>query len=116
MKTVDTFLAELLQLGGSDLHIPAGCAPMVRLHGELEPLPYQAFDADYVRNVALEILSPKHQDELFEEASVDFIYEMEDVTTGSTRRFRSNAFFQKNGLNLVFRAVGNKIPTIQDLG
>ncbi|MHB2017524.1 MAG: type IV pilus twitching motility protein PilT [Candidatus Xenobia bacterium] len=117
MKTVDTYLMEMVRLGGSDVHIPAGCPALVRLHGQLEPLSAQAFDADYVRNLALEFLSPTDQDTLFSDANVDFIYEIEGGPPDlPMKRFRGNAFFQKNGLNLVFRGINTRIPTLQSLG
>ncbi len=115
MKAVDTFLLEMIRAGGSDLHLPSGSPPMVRIHGELKPLDMPRLESEQVRQTAMEILSAPLIDHLLEEATVDFVYEMEDGPP-AMRRFRANAFYQKHGLNLVFRGISARIPTLDDLG
>ena len=115
MRTVDPYLLEMIKAGGSDLHLPSGSRPMVRIHGQLEPLPFDPLAADAVRSMAVEILSPTHMDILLEEANVDFVYEFENPSAAMSR-FRANSFLQKNGLNLVFRGIPKRIPTLAELG
>ena len=38
-ETLDDLLTLMVEMGGSDLHITAGIAPAVRVHGQLLPLP-----------------------------------------------------------------------------
>jgi twitching motility protein PilT len=38
VRLLDTALAEVVELGGSDLHVAAGRAPSVRLSGALQTL------------------------------------------------------------------------------
>lgn len=115
MRSVDPYLVEMIKAGGSDLHLPSGSRPMVRVHGELEPLPLEPLAPELVQSMAAEILSQAHMEILTEESNVDFVYELEDPSA-SMSRFRANAFLQKNGLNLVFRGISKKIPTLAELG
>src|ERR1700722_7737979 len=101
MNYVDEYLQYMMKAQASDLHVASGCPPMVRVHGQLDAIPMQALTGEQVRTMALQILSQKHQDTLFEEASVDFVYDIEGAAPGTMSRFRANAFLQKNGLNMV---------------
>lgn len=115
-NSVDEYLLKMISLNGSDVHIPSGCQPMVRIHGELKRMTdYPELDPDKVREMALEILSQEEQEILFEETNVDFVYQM-DNTDAEMNRFRTNIFFQKNGTNIVFRGIPRKIPTLPQLG
>ncbi|MGV8121013.1 MAG: type IV pilus twitching motility protein PilT [Candidatus Xenobiia bacterium LiM19] len=112
MNKVDRFLEGMLKIKGSDLHLASGNHPMIRIYGQLECTDYPAFTSDEVREMALEILNPDDKELLFKNTSVDFIY----VSEATKNRFRANAFFQKNGMNIVFRWIPDKIPTLAELG
>ena len=43
-ETLDDLLTLMVEMGGSDLHVTAGIAPAVRVHGQLLPLPDNAFE------------------------------------------------------------------------
>ncbi len=115
MKAVDAFLLEMIRAGGSDLHLPSGSPPMVRIHGELQPLDLPRLESEQVRQMTMEILTAPLIDHLLEEATVDFVYEMEGGPP-TMRRFRANAFYQKHGLNVVFRGISSRIPSLEELG
>ncbi|MDQ7824480.1 MAG: type IV pilus twitching motility protein PilT [Candidatus Eremiobacteraeota bacterium] len=112
MKAVDKYLDAMIKVSGSDLHLASGFCPMIRIHGQLELTDAPPLPPDNVREMALEILSNEDKEALFRNTSVDFIYRSEALG----HRFRSNSFFQKNGLNLVFRWIPTAIPTLQSLG
>ena len=114
-RGVDLYIKEMIRLGGSDLHIPSGYSPMVRVYGELQKSEHPEMDPDEVRKMALEMTSQEEQEILFEEANVDFVYQMDDPEA-QMNRFRTNIFFQKNGINIVFRGIPRKIPSFRDLG
>jgi twitching motility protein PilT len=113
--TIDAYLKHMVENNGSDLHLPSGFVPMVRVHGDLLQSEHPILEPDFVREAALEIMSPEDQEKLFEEANVDFVYEMDDQTS-EMYRFRTNVFFQKNGINIVCRGIPRTIPTLQSLG
>jgi twitching motility protein PilT len=112
MRAVETYLESLIRQGGSDLHLASGFTPMIRIYGQLETSEYPPLSPDVVREMAFDILSAEEKEKLFKNTSVDFIY----VSEFEGHRFRANAFFQKSGLNLVFRWIPSKVPTIQSLG
>ena len=112
MNAVDRFLEAMLKAGGSDLHLASGFSPMIRVHGLLEPMGEQPLKSDAVREMVFEVLSPDDRENLFKNTSADFIYRSEMLG----QRFRSNSFFQKNGINIVFRWIPKEIPTLQKLG
>jgi twitching motility protein PilT len=112
---IDTYLTQMVENDGSDLHLPSGYIPMVRVHGELLQSDHPILEPDFVRELAMEIMPPETQEKLFEEANVDFVYEM-DAPNAKMNRFRANVFFQKNGLNIVCRGIPREIPSLQSLG
>jgi twitching motility protein PilT len=114
-RTIDTYLKQMVTNNGSDLHLPSGYVPMVRIHGELLQSDHPNLDPDFVKGMALEIMSQEDQDKLFEDANVDFVYQMDDPHS-EMNRFRTNVFFQKNGINIVCRGIPRTIPTLQTLG
>lgn len=115
MPKIDSLLQKLLQAGGSDLLLASGSPPIIRIHGTLTSVDSQPVPAKDVEALAREILCVEDKEKLPAQKNVDFAYEM-IVDGGALQRFRANAYYQKNGLNLVMRAIPNKIPTLQDLG
>ncbi len=114
-NAVDKYLRLMVEKKGSDLHIPSGSPPMIRIYGSLEKVDHPPLDPEDVRSMALEILSQEDQEILFEHTSVDFVYEIEDDEI-EMNRFRTNVFFQKNGINIVFRGIPREVPTLESLG
>lgn len=112
MKIVDSLLKPIIEAGGSDLHIATGSQPMYRLHGKLEKTGLPETGHRQVKEIAFEILSDEEKRWLKTQSSLDFIYE----SAALGERFRSNAFFQKNGLSLVFRWIPSTIPSLTELG
>lgn len=113
-NAVDAYLYEMIRLNGSDLHLPSGSPPMIRIYGELQRTENPDMEAEEVRQMALEILSQEDQEILFENTNVDFVYELDDPEA-EMNRFRTNIFFQKNGLNIVFRGINREVPTLESL-
>ena len=109
-------IAELLKItkekGASDLHITTNVPPMLRIHGELYPLPnFPPLTASQVHEIIYGVLSD-YQRKLYEEnKELDFAIEIENVA-----RFRVNAFLQKNGEAAVFRIIPTRVKTLKELG
>jgi twitching motility protein PilT len=98
---------------GSDLHIKVGSPPMVRISGELEPLPDLATLTPADTEEALhEILKdPARVQELEDEGEVDFASAVPGLA-----RFRINAFRQRGSISFVCRRIPYGITTIDELG
>jgi twitching motility protein PilT len=115
MARIDQYLNALLQCQGSDLHLPSGSPPLMRIHGVLYPVDHPPLTSKDVENLAFDILSVEDKERFPEVKNLDFAYEMQD-TDGARHRFRGNTYIQKHGQNLVLRAIPNEVPTLESLG
>jgi twitching motility protein PilT len=111
MARLDSFLRLVVEQRASDLHFTAGSAPIIRLDGELIPLPFRRLSDLEARRFIFEILTPDQRQALETEKDLDFIYELEGMA-----RFRGNAFVQSRGIAAVFRVIPLRIPTMAELG
>jgi twitching motility protein PilT len=107
---IDTFLIEVLEKRGSDLHFIAGDPPRIRLFGDLAPLKPDRLAADFVKQALYEIM-PKTALERFESRDgADFAYTLQE-----RGRFRVNVMRHLNGMGAVFRAIPSKALTLDEL-
>ena len=110
MATIDTFLLEVLEKRGSDLHFIAGDPARIRQYGDLQPLRPERLAQDFVKDALYEIM-PKTALERFESKDgADFAY-----TIPERGRFRVNVMRQLNGMGAVFRAIPSKALTMDEL-
>ena len=56
MAEIDSFLSEILDKRGSDLHFIAGDPPRIRLYGDLSHLRPDRLTAEYVKTALYEIM------------------------------------------------------------
>ncbi len=112
-RPLDRMLARLVELGGSDLHLSAGCAPLMRLHGEMQPLPGfpVPLSGDHIQLLLDEIAPASIRQELQAEQDTDFAYEVRGVA-----RFRVNAFRDRRGVGAVFRRIPSRLMSFEELG
>ncbi|MDX6585406.1 MAG: twitching motility protein PilT [Solirubrobacterales bacterium] len=112
MFDVDVALRHLVSAGGSDLHLKTGGPPLIRVDGELEPIPDTAVltPEDTTGAVNHMLTDPTRLEEFAAEHEVDFSYAIEDVA-----RFRVNAFHQRGNVSLVCRAIPVAIKTLEEL-
>lgn len=108
---INAFLKLGRQQGGSDIHFAVGTPPLVRLHGELNPIKYRDLTHTEIEELTTEILTPMLLDKFKSGEDLDFSYEDEEVG-----RFRVNMFHKISGIGASFRAIAPKIPTFAELG
>lgn len=105
------YLEELISSHGSDLHVKANSIIRKRVNGELYPVENARFISTAEGlTLAKELLRGRF-DELISKKSVDFTYKLNE-----NFRFRSNIFFQMDGVSAVFRVIPTKIPPLEGLG
>ena len=110
MAQIDTLLERALVCGASDLHLRAGSAPLMRLHGRLQPL--LEVDCHDGYEVALLAILTESQRQIFAARSdLDFAYEIPHVG-----RFRVNLLRQHKGVGAVFRLLPSRLYTLEELG
>jgi twitching motility protein PilT len=110
MARLDSFLRLVAEQRGSDLHLHAGNAPVVRHDGELIALPFRVMSEQETRRFLYEVLTPSQRDQVEREQQVDFLYVLPSVG-----RFRASVFTQSQGLSAVFRFIPGVVPTLDDL-
>lgn len=112
MPKIEELFSLARQKGASDIHICAGRAPIVRLHGELTYLTNEDDKVVNSHELLFEILSPEQRDLFQEMLDIDFAY-----TSLSRQRYRGNLFMQyRGGVNGVFRIISQTIPELDSLG
>ena len=105
------YLEELISSHGSYLHVKANSIIRKRVNGELYPVENARFISTAEGlTLAKELLRGRF-DELISKKSVDFTYKLNE-----NFRFRSNIFFQMDGVSAVFRVIPTKIPPLESLG
>jgi twitching motility protein PilT len=110
MAVIDTYLSEILERRGSDLHFIAGDPPRIRQYGELQALRPEKLEPTLVRDALYEIM-PKNAVERFESKDgADFAY-----TLPERGRFRVNVLRHLSGMGAVFRAIPSKALSMDEL-
>lgn len=102
METVNDYLMQLVEVGGSDLHIKAGGPAYVRIDGDLKPIttlpPLSQGDTE---RFARQVMDERSLERFFGDGEeADFAYAINGVG-----RFRVNAFRQRGSVGLVCRRV-----------
>lgn len=111
MPRLDAFLEMARERGGSDLHLSAGLPPLVRIDGELEPLPQVAVGIEELTDVVFEVLTAPQAAALEARGAVDLSY-----ATDRLGRFRVNVCRHYRGLAVICRVIPSEVPRLEDLG
>ena len=107
----ETLTNAMLDMGASDLHIKVGVPPMVRVHGDMTPMPGYAINtADDTRNFALGMIDQEQRDKFNTERELDCSY------STPRSRFRVNVLLQMGKVGMVIRQIPIKILTAEQLG
>jgi twitching motility protein PilT len=112
MFEIDFALRYLIDRDGSDLHVKVPSPPMVRIHGELQPIEgADALEPAETEQALRHILSDEEQIQEFEQVGeIDFAYSIPGVS-----RFRVNAFRQRGSVSIAIRAIPYNVLSIEEL-
>ncbi|MGK2960726.1 MAG: type IV pilus twitching motility protein PilT [Gemmatimonadaceae bacterium] len=105
-----TVLRQMLEQNASDLHLKVGCAPTLRVNGELINLPMSPMRSDDMKALADQIMPPRRQKEFAEMKEADFALGVPGIG-----RFRVNAYQQRGTIAYAFRIVPFQAHTITEL-
>lgn len=109
MVEINKYIDALIANNGSDLHLSAGNAPLVRISGELIPLTnFGVPTNDDLLALLREMLSEKMLKEFIENQEKDFAYNYDD------NRLRGNAFVQKGKYAVALRLIP-KVKSLDEL-
>jgi twitching motility protein PilT len=109
---LDSMLRQAVALRGSDLHVTAGAAPTVRVHGGLQALEhYDPLTPTETAMLLRSIVTPE-QWEIFERKhELDLAYGLDDLC-----RFRVNMYQQRSAYGAAFRVIPYDIKPLDELG
>jgi twitching motility protein PilT len=110
---VNAMLKRAVDLGASDIHLKLGQPPVLRLDGELQPLPESAPLGEQDLLVVLETVTrpaPQRLQQFHESGDVDIAYTAEGLP-----RFRVNGYRQRGAISFAFRAIPLEVPRFEQL-
>ena len=96
--------------GASDLHVVAGCAPLLRVGGQVAPRG-EPLDAQLVEDMILSRVPSRLTATFERDGSCDFALDEPELG-----RFRINVSRQRTGIKASLRLIAAEIPTLADLG
>src|SRR5437588_8469688 len=97
--------------GASDLHLPAGAPPMMRVAGIIKPLTEEPPSAEDTRRLVIDALKEGQRAKLENEWQLDFALQVDGVG-----RFRGNACYVSGAIEANFRRVPSEIGDLKSLG
>src|SRR5881227_4015973 len=110
--SLSELLRKLSELSGSDLHVTTGTPPLVRVHGEVQPLDgYRPLTSSETKQLAYSVLTDAQKHRFEENLELDFSFGVRGLS-----RFRANLFNQRGAVGAVFRAIPYEIKTFDELG
>jgi twitching motility protein PilT len=107
----NSWLEELVNGHGSDLHVKVGSAPMLRLPQGLERLDRDPLTAIETQAIADGIIPADRKETFSEKGEVDFAYSVTNVG-----RFRANVFRQRGSTSMVLRKLRFGGPSFEEVG
>ncbi|MEI6810050.1 MAG: type IV pilus twitching motility protein PilT [bacterium] len=110
MAEIDALFAQLVALGGSDLHLSSGRKPLIRESGEIKALDFPVLDSATITQYLQEIMPQANRSQFDDCNDTDFAYEKAGVG-----RFRANIFRDRDGMGGVFRVIPSTILSAEQL-
>ena len=108
-----SLLEQVVASGASDVHLKLGQPPVIRMDGELEPLPdHQPLGEGDLDDVleAITAISPRRRESFEETGDLDIAFSHPTLP-----RFRVNGFRQRGAISFAFRVIPSEIPTFDQL-
>lgn len=104
----------LLQLAAekqaSDLFFSVGAPVNIKIEGTSMPVNSQLLDADIIKRIAYELMSPKQIAEFESQLEMNFSFRLDGVGN-----FRANIFRQRSDIAIVIRHIKGKIDNVEAL-
>jgi twitching motility protein PilT len=110
-KHIDDILRAAMERKASDIHITVGLPPMIRLDGEMAPLPYRPLTPQDTRRLIYDVLSDEQLNKFETKHELDFGYSVAGLA-----RYRFNVYMQRNSVAGALRMIPTKIPSFETLG
>ena len=98
--------------GASDIHLKVGLPPMLRIRGDVAPIPNAPrMTPEALGSMAWNIMSPTQRERFKNTHDLDMAWQIQGLG-----RFRVNVFRQRQAIGMVLRAIPNQVKTADELG
>ncbi|MBW4623809.1 MAG: type IV pilus twitching motility protein PilT [Cyanosarcina radialis HA8281-LM2] len=108
---IEDLMEQLVELGGSDLHIQADAPVYFRVSGKLAPINDQPLTPQECQRLIFSILNNNQRKELEQNWELDCSYGIKGLA-----RFRVNVYKERGYYAACMRALSSKIPNFDQLG
>lgn len=108
---IEDLMEQLIEMGGSDLHLSAGLPPYFRISGHLQPIGDQALSAEECQRLIFSMLNNTQRKNLEQNWELDCSYGVRGLA-----RFRVNVYKDRGTYAACLRALSSKIPNFEKLG
>ncbi len=109
--TLNQLLKQMVEQGGSDLHITTNSPPQIRVDGVLKPLNVPPLNPTETKQLSYSILTDNQKHRLEEDLEIDFSFGIKGLA-----RFRANVFHQRGAIAAAFRQIPYEIRGFRELG
>jgi twitching motility protein PilT len=111
MVTIEELVQQLVERGGSDLHISAGSPPMIRVNGRLVSTEQEILDNETTQKLVYGILDNEQILRFEKDLELDMSFGISGLG-----RFRTNVFMQRGSICAVLRIVPYEMQDMNELG
>ena len=110
--TIRDLLVDLIERGGSDLHIAVGVEPTLRIDGKCEPMPgYPKLSSEQTQELIYSVMKEDQISEFESEKECDLSFSVKGLS-----RFRLNVYRDRGSVVAAFRTIPYEIKTFDELG
>ena len=108
---IEDLMEEVIERGGSDLHLSTGLPPYIRISGHLTPTDHGPMSADQCQRLIFSMLNNSQRKILEQTWELDCSYGVRGLA-----RFRVNVYKDRGTYAACLRALSSKIPSLDVLG
>ena len=108
---IEDLMEEVIERGGSDLHLSAGLPPYIRISGTLTPTEHEPMTPEACQRLIFSMLNNSQRKNLEQTWELDCSYGVKGLA-----RFRVNVYKDRGTYAACLRALSSKIPSMDVLG
>lgn len=108
---IEDLMEEVVERGGSDLHLSAGLPPYIRISGKLTPTEHEPMSPEACQRLIFSMLNNSQRKALEQNWELDCSYGVKGLA-----RFRVNVYKDRGTYAACLRALSSKIPSMDLLG
>ncbi|HEY9645209.1 MAG TPA: type IV pilus twitching motility protein PilT [Chroococcidiopsis sp.] len=108
---IEDLMEQLIEMGGSDMHLSAGLPPYFRISGHLTPIGDEPMTSEQCQRLIFSMLNNTQRKNLEQNWELDCSYGVKGLA-----RFRVNVYKDRGTYAACLRALSSKIPSFDKLG